>query len=116
MSWIHTITVQLQIKAETGTDALNRPTYTTTWEDVDGVLFGRATSEEVVNTYNLYGKKIVGKLAIPKGDTHTWEDTLVRINGEVYRTIGHVIEEIEENMPLEWHKEVRVERYVESES
>lgn len=111
MNLIHTITIQLLDKVQTGTDALNHPTYNTEWVDVDNVLFGRASSEEVVNTYSMYGKQIEGKLAIPKGDTHEWEDTLVKVNGKTYRTFGAVIEEIEENMPLQWHKEVRLIRY-----
>ena len=116
MGLIKPTTIQLQIKTQTGTDALNHPIYYTEWVEVPGVLFGEPSSDEVINAFNLYGKEINAMLAIPKGDTHTWEDTLIRFNGNTYRTIGSPIEGIEENVPLSWHKKVRLVRYVESDS
>lgn len=116
MSLIQTTTVQLQVKTQTGTDSLNAPIYSTKWVDVEGVLFGEPSSDELVSTLNMYGKTMSAMLAIPKGDTHKWEDTLVCFNGHTYRTIGTPIEGIEANIPLDWHKKVRLERYVDAEN
>lgn len=50
-------------------------------------------------------------LGIPKGDLHHWEDSTVEFFGQKYKTFGFTIEGIEANIPLAWHKKVRVERY-----
>ena len=60
---------------------------------------------------NLHGKRAVYTLAIPKGDSNTWEDTTVEFWGSKWKTIGIPLEGIEENIPLNWNKKVLVERY-----
>ena len=60
---------------------------------------------------NLFGKKAVYTLAIPKGDTHKWEDSVVEFFGHKWKTFGFPIEGIESNIPLDWNKKVMVERY-----
>ena len=81
------------------------------WIDVDNVLYGEPSTEDVTNTLNLYGKRVAYVLAIPKGDTHKWTDTLVRLPDGVYRTIGFPTHGIDELMPLAWNMKVKVERY-----
>ena len=105
------ITVKLWERTQTGTDAFNDPVYALTSTNVDNVLVGQPTTEEITSSTDLYGKKIEYMLGIPKGDTHDWTDTAVEFFGRTYRTFGDVIEGIEANVPTPWHKKVRVCRY-----
>lgn len=111
MSRIHGITVYLLEKTKTGTDKLNKAIYDTVETPISNVIVGEPTTDDVNSSTNLYGKKLTYILSIPKGDTHTWYDTEVRIRGELYRTIGYPTEYIAENTPLDWNKKVWVERY-----
>lgn len=106
-----TITVTLYEKTEAGQDAFHKTIWTETAVEVPGVLYAPASAQEILDNTNLYGKKAVYTLAIPKGDTHTWEDCRVSFNGEDFRVFGIPLEGIEENIPLAWNKKVTVERY-----
>lgn len=108
---LHGITIQLLERTQTGTDAFNRPVYEEAAVDVENVLIGEPSSDEIVDTLNLTGKKLAYTLAIPKGDTHKWTDVRVRFFGETFRTIGEPTQGIEDLIPLNWNKKVRVERY-----
>ena len=79
--------------------------------DVEDVLIGVPSSEDIVNELNLSGKRIAYTLGIPKGDTHNWINTEVEFWGERYRTIGKPMQGIDENIPLSWNKKVQVESY-----
>lgn len=103
-------TVVLHVRTQTGVDSFNAPIFSETTENVDNVLIGQPTTEEIDSTLSLYGKKIEYMLGIPKGDTHDWEDTIVEFWGRRYRTFGMTIQGIEANIPTPWHKKVRVER------
>lgn len=108
------ITVTLVEKTQTGTDDLNRPIYEDSYIDVDNVLVGEPTSDEIANTMSLYGKKAKYTLAIPKGDTNDWTDTEVILTSPFegkYKTIGYPTAGIEANIPLMWNKKVIIERY-----
>ena len=105
------ISVKLKVQTQTGVDGFGRPTYEDSWELVDNVLVGEPSSDDVISELNLSGKRIAYTLAIPKGDTHAWEDTEVEFFGRKFCTIGFPIEGIEENLPLSWNKKVKVERY-----
>lgn len=108
------ITIQLIKKTQTGTDALNNPIYTDEVIDVDNVLVGEPTADEVANTLALYGKQVRYTLGIPKGDENTWEDTEVVLPAPFegkYKTIGYPTAGIEDNIPLKWNKKVKIERY-----
>lgn len=111
MAGLHGITIQLVEKTQTGVDGFNRPIYSETEVDVEDVLVGQPTSDEIVDTLNLTGKKLAYTLAIPKGDAHKWTDTKVRFFGEIFQTIGEPTQGIEDMIPLRWNKKVRVERY-----
>ena len=104
-------TVLLHVKTQTGVDALNNPVFSDTVVPVQNVLIGQPTTDDVLSSINLYGKKIEYMLGLPKGDAHNWEDTEVEFFGHKYRTFGFTIEGIEANIPTPWHKKVRVERY-----
>ena len=105
------ITVKLYERTQTGTDPVNRPIYTETPTNVDNVLVGHPDDEEVLSTLNLTGRKVIYVLAIPKGDTHNWENCTVEFWGMKFRTIGMPTQGIEKLIPLFWNKKVKVERY-----
>ena len=105
------ITVTLTVRTQTGTDALGAPMYEETTVSVENVLVAPVSSEDLLETMNLYGKKAVFTLGIPKGDTHVWNDTSVSFFGQTFRTIGYPKEGIEALIPLSWNKKVQVERY-----
>ena len=76
------------------------------------MLVAPVNSTEVLDTYNLTGRKAVYQLAIPKGDTNNWTaGTKVSFFGEDWRIIELAEEGIESLVPLQWNKKVRVERY-----
>lgn len=111
------ITVTLTKKTVSGTDPFGQPTYTETFENVNDVLVGEPSTDDINNALTLYGKRVSYTLAIPKGDTHTWTDTTVVLPapfGGKYHTIGYPTAGIEANIPLRWNKKVHLER-IESE-
>ena len=80
-------------------------------ELVDNVLVAPASNSEILDATNLYGKKAVYTLAIPKGDTHEWENRIVEFFGKRWRVFGIPTKGIEANVPLDWNKKVTVELY-----
>ena len=106
------ITIQLCVKTEVGRDAINSPVYEEEWVDVDNVLVAPVSSQDATDMLDLYGKKAVYTLGIPKGDTHVWEDCKVRFFGATWSSIGFPQEGIEDLIPLSWNRKVTVERYV----
>lgn len=106
-----TVTVQIAVKTQTGTDPFGAPIETEELIDVPGCLVGQPTSDQIVQAMELYGKKIAFTIGVPKGDTHVWTDTDVIIWGERFRTVGFPETGIQENIPLKWGQNVKVERY-----
>jgi len=111
MAQIAGMTITLWDKVQKGTDSLNAPIYEETAELVDNVIVAPVSSDEVVDSLNLYGKKAVYKLGIPKGDTHVWEDRKVSFFGRDFQTFGIALEGIEANIPLQWNKQIMVATY-----
>src|SRR5690606_22121565 len=111
MAIIKGITVTLINKKEVGRDPFDRPIYEDVEIEVDNVLVSPVSTEDIVHTLELTGKKDVYTLAIPKGDTNNWEDAEVIFFGKRWRTFGMVTEGIEHLIPLDWNKKVMVERY-----
>lgn len=105
------ITITLYNRTQTGTDEFNAPIYTETAEQVENVLIGEPSTDDITDTLTLYGKRLAYTLGIPKGDTHTWTDRTVEFFGERFRTIGEPTMGIEHLIPLSWNKKVKVERY-----
>lgn len=108
------ISVQLIKKTEGDPDPLGNPTYSEEKVQVDDVLVGEPSTDDITDTLQLYGKKVAYTLAIPKGDTNSWVDTEVELPAPFegkFRTIGYPTAGIEENIPLRWNKKVKVERY-----
>ena len=111
---IHGITIQIVKKTEGDPDPLGNPTYTEEAVDVNDVLVGEPTTDEVTDTLQLYGKRVAYTLAIPKGDTNDWVDAEVILPSPFvgrYRTIGYPTSGIEANIPLKWNSKVKIERY-----
>lgn len=105
------ITVTLWNPTETGVDPFGEPTYSLTPEAVDNIVVSPTSAQEILDAINIYGKKAVYTLAIPKGDEHDWEDKKVSFFGKDWRVFGIPLEGIEENIPLDWNKKVTVEIY-----
>lgn len=106
------ITVTLYDRTRVGTDPLNNPVYSETAVAVDNVLVAPMSDTEVLEVYNLTGRKAVYQMGIPKGDAHEWTaGKRVSFFGEDWRIIGLPQEGIEDLIPLSWNKKVRVERY-----
>lgn len=111
MAKLKGITVTLISKQQTGADPFGTPIYSDVETEVENVLVAPTNSDDVVNNLSLTGRKAVYQLAIPKGDTHDWENVEVRFFGQRWRTFGIPIEGIDELIPLDWNKKVMVERY-----
>lgn len=105
------ITVLLHVKTESGFDEFGAPIYTDEVVPVDNVLIGEPSSDQAMQDLNLYGKRLAYTLAIPKGDTHIWTDTVVEFFGQTFRTYGEPTQGIESLIPLSWNKKVKVEKY-----
>lgn len=108
------ITIQLIKETQTGTDWTGAPIYTTETINVNNVLVGEPTTDDITNTLALYDKKVAYTLAIPKGDTNVWTNKKVILPepfAGTYQTIGYPTAGIEANIPLLWNKKVKIERY-----
>ena len=95
------ITVTLYEKFVTGKDKFDTDIYEEHAVNVENVLVAPVTSDDITTERSIMSDKVIYKLAIPKGDTHTWTDCLVE----------EPIEGIEEMLPLSWNKQVQVECY-----
>lgn len=104
-------TILLWNKARVDVDPFGEPIYTYESEPVENVLVGQPSPQERLDEFNLTGKMIVYTLGIPKGDSHDWNEQIVEFFGEKFKTFGIPEMGIEENIPLQWHKKVKCERY-----
>ena len=77
---------------------------------VENVLVAPSSAEEILEADNLYGKKAVYTLAIPKGDTNDWQDQWVTFFGLDWQTFGIPLEGIDALVPTSWNKKVTVMR------
>ena len=112
MGRISGITVTLYDQVQTGIDGFNRPVYTETGTAVDNVLVAPLSSTELLEMFNLTGRKAVYQLGIPKGDTHDWSaGKKFRFFDADWRIIAIPTEGIDGMIPLDWNKKVQVERY-----
>ena len=111
MARIKGITVTLINKKEIGKDPFGSPIFEDVEIEVDNVLISPTSSDDVVNTMNLTGRKAVYTLAIPKGDANTWKNQEVHFFGKRWRVFGIPLQGIDDLIPLDWNKKVMVERY-----
>ncbi len=111
MAKIKGISIILVDKIQVGVDPFGNPIYDDADIKVENVLVAPVSSDDVVNQQSLTGKTAVYTLAIPKNDTHDWEDKEVKFFGQRWRTFGFPTEGIENLIPLDWNMKVKVERY-----
>ena len=111
MGLLKGIPIILIDKVKTGEDPFGESIFEDREITIDNVLVSPTLSDDIVNQITLTGKKAVYTLAIPKGDTHDWEDKEVRFFNQRWRTFGIPLEGIEDMIPLSWNKKVTVERY-----
>lgn len=105
------ISVTLYEKIISGKDKFDNDLYVEKPVDVQNVLVAPITSDDITTERSIKSDKVIYKLAIPKGDTHTWTDCLVEFFGKKFKVVGEPIEGIEEMLPLSWNKQVQVECY-----
>lgn len=108
---MRTMTVSLVKKTQDGVDPFGAPIMKETMIDVPGCLVGQPSTDDIQQTLQMYGKMIAYVVGVPKGDTNSWVDTDVIIWGERFRTVGFPQTGIQDNIPLAWGKNVKVERY-----
>ena len=113
MGYLKGITITLITKTETEKDPFNNPIEEEAREAVENVLVSPVSQSKVdiLNELSMNGKKARYQMAIPKGDTHNWEDCVVEFFGARWRSVGFSTIGIEELIPLGWNRKVVVERY-----
>lgn len=111
MAKIHGIPITLIDKQVVSVDPFGSPVVKDVEILVDNVLVSPSTTDDITNQMSLTGKVAVYTLAIPKGDTHDWEDKEVEFFGQRWKTFGFATEGIDDLIPLSWNKKVMVERY-----
>lgn len=109
-------TVTLYEMEEAGVDEFGTPIYEEIPVDVENVLIGEPTTDDIATSTALYQKVIRYMLGIPKGDAHDWIDKKIEWTDayghtHVCKTFGYPITGIEANIPTKWHMKVRVEDY-----
>ena len=112
---IHGTAITLYEKTAAGVNEIGEETFTETPVTVENVLIGEPSAQERLDEVNLTGRMIEYVLGIPKGDTHVWTDRRVELPADFpagkYRTFGYPAIGQEELVPLQWGKNVMVERY-----
>lgn len=108
---INGITITLINLVEIGKDGFNSPIYDEVTIQVDDVLVAPSTTDDVTDSTNLYGKKAVYTIAIPKDDTNIWENQIIEFFGERWKVFSLPMTGIESNIPLRWNTKYYVERY-----
>ena len=106
------ITVTLYDRVEVGIDEFKAPIYEEEPVNVENVLVAPMSATELLDTYNLTGRKAVYQMGIPKGDNHDWSaGKRVSFFGYDWRIIELPQEGIDHLIPLSWNKKIQVERY-----
>lgn len=111
MAKIKGIPVTLHDRVQTGVDDFKAPIYAETQVTVENVLVCPVSTQDITTDFQLYGKRLEYELCIPKGDDHSWENRVVAFFGVKWKTFGFPMEWIGENVPLDWNRKVKVERY-----
>lgn len=105
------ITVTLYEKTVKGKDEFDANIYDETPVAIHNVLVAPVSSEDIITQHSIKSDEVIYKLAIPKGDTHTWTECLVEFFGKTFKVVGEPVEGIEEMLPLSWNKQVQVKYY-----
>lgn len=105
------INIVLYDKKRVGEDSLGTSIYEEVPEVISNVLVAPTSEQDVSDSVNLTGRLAIYTLAIPKGDTHNWENRTVEFFGQKWRTVGMPTKGIDAMIPMGWNTKVRVERY-----
>ncbi len=105
------ITVTIHPKTLTGYNSIGEAQFEYGEVEVENVLVSPSSAQEILDADNLYGKKAIYTLGIPKGDTNDWEDQWVTFFGLDWHTFGIPLEGIDHLVPTSWNKKVMVERH-----
>lgn len=118
MARLSGISVILYEKIQIGVDKIGNPIYEENPVEVENVLVGEPSSDDIISSTQLYGKTIRYMLGIPKGDTHDWTNCKVSWTDaygitHTVKTFGYPITGIEANFPVQlpWHMKVRCEKF-----
>lgn len=111
MTLIKGMSITLYELRETGSDPFGASIKEEVPVTVEDVLVNPASSEDVETGNLLYGRHAIYTIAIPKGDTHHWENAVVEFFDRKWRTLGFVQYGIEDNIPLRWNGKILVEAY-----
>lgn len=118
MARLQGTSVILYSEVQTGTDPFGAPITEEVPIQVDNVLVGEPSTDDITSATQIFGKKIEYMLGIPKGDENDWQDKKVSWIDEygithTVKTFGFPITGIEANIPpqLPWHMKVRCEAY-----
>lgn len=108
-------TVYLYDKIQTGTDPFGAPEYKEIKTKVENVLIGRPTTNQIVDSQDIQGKRGRFMLGIPKADNHVWEDRRVEFElfGRRYecKTVGFANVGQSELIPGSWKGCIEAEYY-----
>lgn len=118
MARLQGTSVTLFQEVKVGTDPFGAPIYEEDPVEVENVLIGEPSTDDITSSTELFGKKIEYMLGIPKGDEHDWTNKKVSWTdayGKTHTvmTFGFPITGIEANLPpqIPWHMKVRCEAY-----
>lgn len=118
MARLQGTSVTLFQEVKVGTDPFGAPIYEENPVEVENVLIGEPSTDDITSSTELFGKKIEYMLGIPKGDEHDWTNKKVSWTdayGKTHTvmTFGFPITGIEANLPpqIPWHMKVRCEAY-----
>ena len=106
------ITITLHERTKTGVDKFNHPVYSYIPVEVEDVLVGEPTTDDITNATAMHNAKVAYMLGIPKGDSHKWEGGRVTLPYPMegtYPVIGKPISGIETLIPGRWNKKVKLE-------
>lgn len=110
--------VILYDEIQLGTDPMGAPIIKEVPVEVENVLVGEPSTDDITSATQMFGKEIKYMLGIPKGDTHDWKNKKVSWTDaygitHTVMTFGFPITGIESNIPsqLPWHMKVRCEAY-----
>lgn len=108
------MTITLYEKSITGKDEFNRDITEEVPVEINNVVVGQPSSEDILSEINLSGKRIAYRLAIPRDDDHNWENATVEFFGKKWRTIGiptQYIDSFFDKNVMPWNKQISVEAY-----
>lgn len=113
--------VTLYNQIQIGIDSFGNPIYEEEPIIVDNILIGEPSTDDITSSTDLYGRRIAYILGIPKGDNHDWNNkkiSWIDAYGQLItvKSYGVPMTGIEANIPLDWHKKVRVEAYEQGQS